>query len=98
LSVRPLSALARRRLDAGILVGAFLIVGTYLATVAPAHPPQTDEVATGQESATLVLHGHNPYGSDLAAAEKAAHLPLTLHTPTVTGGLISKISYPALSF
>jgi hypothetical protein len=58
----------------------------------------TDSAAFNQVAARLVLHGHNPYTSSMAAAARFLQFPLNFWTYTVDGGHVSHVSYPAGSF
>ena len=86
-----------RRLDLAVLVLAlFLLVGWATSTLwfQPAYG--TDEAAFEQYAATLLSHGHNPYGADLSSALNVFRVPIQYATYTLNGGMVSRLGYPAL--
>ncbi len=58
----------------------------------------TDGMAYSHYSAILVLQGKNPYATDLSPAFDLFPIPGSYVTPTETGSLVSRQTYPALSF
>lgn len=57
----------------------------------------TDEAAFEQAAATLLLHGHDPYGQNLLSALSQFRVPIQFATSTLNGGTVSTFGYPALS-
>lgn len=88
--------------------GVFPWLGLAAATAAVALPAAaqlhgqhwygTDSAAFDHVAAQMVLAGHNPYTSSLAAAAKLLRLPAYRWTYTVSGGRVLRMSYPAGSF
>ena len=58
----------------------------------------TDEVAFDQYAAELLRHGANPYTHSLLPALQRFLVPPIYHTYLLSGGEVSRFSYPALSF
>lgn len=87
-----------REVDLMILVGTLLVVGSWLLMRTPLHGYGTDEITTGQASASVLLSGHNPYATDLTSTLQSYRLPANVSTPVFGGGLVHTTSYPALSF
>lgn len=56
----------------------------------------TDEAAFVQMAATLLLHGHNPYGANLLPSLRQFDIPAQYATYTMGGGVVSRLDYPAL--
>ena len=98
VSVTSRSAAAWRRVDLRILVFTLIVTGMWLAVRSSTHQYQTDEITTGQASATVLLAGHNPYATDLSPQLKVFNLPPAVSTPLLGGGTVHTTSYPALSF
>jgi hypothetical protein len=59
---------------------------------------RTDEVAFNQYAAQLLIHGHNPYSHSMFPAIDLFHVPARVTSLTLSGGLVTTLSYPALSF
>jgi uncharacterized membrane protein len=98
ISVHTHSADRWRVIDLRILIGTLVIIGLWLAVHSSTHAYETDELTTGQASATVLLSGHNPYGADLTQALAPFNSPPQISTPIFGGGVVHTISYPALSF
>lgn len=79
----------------GVLVG-FAVWGYLQLITAPAYG--TDEVAFDQYAAQLLVHGIDPYLRSMALAYRLFHVSPNGHTFTLTGGSVTRLSYPALSF
>lgn len=61
--------------------------------------PITDELAIEMLSAKSLLLGHDPYGISFSVnALKSLGVPASFFTPTLTGGYITSLQYPSLSF
>ncbi|MGP6207221.1 hypothetical protein ACNF42_04210 [Cuniculiplasma sp. SKW3] len=61
--------------------------------------PITDELAIEMLSAKALLLGHNPYGIIFSIhALKSLGVPSSFFTPTMTGGYVTSLQYPSLSF
>jgi uncharacterized membrane protein len=58
----------------------------------------TDELAFDQYAAHLLLRGSNPYAHSMLPALQRYQVPPIFHTYLLTGGEVSRLSYPALSF
>lgn len=59
----------------------------------------SDEFAIDYFSALIFSHGMNPYLTFPASLVFSPfHIPQSLMTPTMTGGFVTSLSYPALSF
>ncbi len=58
----------------------------------------TDEVSFDQYSASLLLHGHNPYTSSLAPAFDLFHVQPNGYTFRLNGTPVTQLSYPSMSF
>jgi hypothetical protein len=59
---------------------------------------RTDEVAFNQYAAQLLIHGHNPYSHSMLPSIGVFHVPARVTSLTLSGGLVTTLSYPALSF
>lgn len=58
----------------------------------------SDALLFVHESASLFVSGENPYTADLVGGYEAFQVPYYVQTPTSSGGLITNLNYPALSF
>ena len=88
------------RLDvAGFLVlcGALAFYSMVQVRVVSLHYT-SDALLFVHESAHLVLNGLNPYQHSLAGGYEAFQVPYYVQTPTSSGGLITNLNYPAVSF
>lgn len=85
-----------RRLEVWVLVLAALVVLAETAAILQVSSSYlSDEAAFQQGAAQLLLHGHDPYGRDLASSLFAFRVP-GLYTFTLGGGTVTTYSYPAL--
>lgn len=86
------------RLDLMLLILACVLLITDAKVQITLHPGYgTDEAAFLQGAASLLLHGHDPYGvSMLSAFAKYRVLPQPL-TYTMGGGVLSDFPYPGLA-
>jgi uncharacterized membrane protein len=98
ISVFPHTTHRWRVIDLRILIGTLVIIGLWLAVHSSTHAYTSDELTTGQASATALLRGHNPYGLDLTHQLQPFNLPAQISTPIFGRGVVHTISYPALSF
>jgi uncharacterized membrane protein len=57
----------------------------------------TDEAAFEQGAATLLVHGHDPYGANLLSALAGYSTLGKYVTHTMTGALVTTFGYPAVS-
>ena len=88
---------ALARLDRWLLVlGLLVLAGSTATKLAGSSGYGTDEAAFEQSAASLLLHGHDPYGANLTAALSAFSTPSKYLTYTMTGGVVSTFGYPAL--
>jgi uncharacterized membrane protein len=77
---------------------AYLVVVHYFVFVRLVPFYGTDGMAFSHYSALLLLQGRNPYTENLAPALPYFHIPEFYVTPTEGGGIVSRQTYPALSF
>jgi uncharacterized membrane protein len=84
------------RLDGWLLALALLslMAWTFLALHAQS-AYGTDEAAFEQGAATLLLHGHDPYGANLISTLNQFAVPTKYATYTMNGGMVSTFGYPA---
>ena len=86
----------KRRMDIAGLISV-LIVGLMEK---PASPFGTDELMIDYYSAYIFLHGLNPYNPELTS--NVYHFfdlsPYIYGTPYTTGGFVTNLNYPSLSF
>jgi len=75
-----------------------LIFNTYVYVTAVMQMYGTDAIAFSHYAAELFLQGRNPYTQDLVPALEKFNVPLYFLTPTISGGWISNMTYPALHF
>ena len=80
---------------------ALCVVGFALAAYAARQTAATfnftDELAINQRGAELLLKGINPYTAAIAGRESPFLVPAAFQTSLVGGGIVSHLSYPALS-
>ncbi len=58
----------------------------------------SDALLFVHEAAAQFLAGHDPYTVTLAGGYEGFQVPYYVQTPTSTGGMITNLNYPALSF
>ncbi len=58
----------------------------------------SDALLFVHQSAEELLAGRNPYVANLVAGYESFNVPYYVQTPTTTGGIVSNLNYPALSF
>lgn len=98
------AAIARRertliRLDYALLVSAVAILGAWAAASLYAQPGYgTDEAAFVQYASQLILHGRNPYTTNLSPALTQFRVPPSFITDRLNGTVASTLDYPSLSF
>jgi uncharacterized membrane protein len=86
------------RVDTAVLVvGLALLAATSIANLYGNPGYGTDEAAFEQYAATLLVHGHDPYGSDLLRALTLYRVPIQYATSTLGGGTVSTFGYPDVS-
>jgi uncharacterized membrane protein len=82
-----------------VLVALVVGIGFYAAAVWMTQPGYgTDGAAFDQYSASLVLHGLNPYTHSMAPSLAQFHVPQIFHTYRLNGTAVDTLSYPAGSF
>ncbi|MGC2191982.1 MAG: hypothetical protein WA751_06585 [Candidatus Dormiibacterota bacterium] len=85
------------QLDLLILLLGCLLLFTEAKVQITFHPGYgTDEGAFLMGAASLLIHGHDPYGPSLQAAFQTYHVTAPL-TYTMTGGNLSHFGYPGLA-
>jgi hypothetical protein len=84
------------RLDRWLLVVGLLALGAWTATYLRTHTYGSDEAAFTQGAATLLLHGHDPYGAHLAGWLDTFGINSRVVTFTMSGGTVDTFGYPAL--
>jgi len=93
------SARAIAVLDRILLYGTLFIGVLWVVALVYGNPNYgTDEAAFVQGAAQTLLHGHNPYGSNLSWALQHFAVAPNSYTYTTSGHLITHLNYPALSF
>jgi uncharacterized membrane protein len=88
-----------RPVQIALFVGAavgFAIVTTMVILHDPTYG--TDEIAFDQYAAQLALHGIDPYLRSMGPALGFFHVPDIYRTYLMTGGQVTRLSYPAGSF
>ena len=86
-----------QRLDRWLLVLGLLVLAAWAAADLQALSGySTDEASFEQGAASLLLHGHNPYGVNLVNSLAAFSTPSRYLTYTMSGGIVSSFGYPAL--
>ncbi len=58
----------------------------------------SDALLFVHQSALLLQQGVNPYSADLVSAYAAFEVPYYVQTPVTSGGIVTHLNYPALSF
>jgi uncharacterized membrane protein len=85
------------RLNWALLGVGILSMGVLLAGTLFTHPGyMSDEAAFQQAAATLLLHGHDPYGANLASSLTQFRVTPQFQTYTLGGGVATTLGYPAL--
>jgi hypothetical protein len=88
-----------RAVQAGLLGAVTLALGATAAATILAQPFYgTDSVAFGQYAAHLALAGANPYTHSMAPSLVRYQVPVSYTTHTLSGGVMTSMSYPAGSF
>ena len=87
---------ALARLDRWLLVVGLLVLAAWAAVYLRVHDYGTDEAAFTQGAATLLLHGHNPYGAHLVGWLNTFGLNSRFLTYTMGGGMVDTFGYPSL--
>jgi uncharacterized membrane protein len=86
------------RLDYAVLMlGLGLLIAMAVAQVYRNPGYGSDEAAFIQAAASMVLHGHNPYGANLLSALSTYRVPAAYATYTMNGGVVSTLGWPDLS-
>lgn len=86
------------RVDIALLVlGILLLFGWALSNIYRQPGYGTDEAAFEQYSASLLLHGRDPYGVNLVAALTTFRVPIQYATYLMGGGVAHTLGYPPLS-
>jgi len=75
-----------------------LIFNTYVYITAVMQLYGTDAIAFSHYAVILLLEGKNPYAQSLVPALERFNVPLYFLTPTISGGWIENLNYPALHF
>lgn len=57
-----------------------------------------DALLLVHQATHVFLQGGNPYAVDLAAGYEGLSVPYYVQTPTTSGGIVTNLNYPALSF
>ncbi len=76
----------------------YLVIEHFIVFVSLVPFYSTDGMAFSHYSALLLLQGRNPYTENLLPALDFFHTPTFYVTPTESGGIVSRQTYPALSF
>src|SRR5438270_7490547 len=87
---------AQRRLDIYLLAGSVLIVALSGVGAVTSGSFTTDEIALNQGAAATLLHGANPFTSDLSWT--LSQYGISGGSFTLDGGLVTSQTYPSLSF
>ena len=83
--------------DRAVLVLGLALLVAWAASNLYAQPGYgTDEAAFEQYAARLLLHGHDPYGANLAPALSMYRVPIQYATYLLGGGVVHTLGYPAL--
>jgi uncharacterized membrane protein len=86
------------RVDAALLgLGLLVLLGLAISAIYGQPSYNTDEAAFVQYAATLLLHGHNPYGANLAPALNEFRVPVQYATYLLGGGVVHTFGYPSAS-
>ena len=86
---------AEARVDRFILVACLGQVALQIVVQSSGHGYGSDELAFNQTAASLLLHGTNPYGASFAYSLR--QFGVGWGTLTLSGQMVSSMSYPALS-
>lgn len=85
------------RLDRWLLLLGVMVLVAWAASVLQTRAGYfTDEASFEQGAASLMLHGHDPYGANLVGSLAAFSTPSRYLTYTMSGGIVSSYGYPAL--
>ena len=84
------------RLDRWLLLGLLVLVAVAATVLQTQSAYFTDEASFEQGAASLLLHGHDPYGANLVGLLAAFSTPSRYLTYTMSGGIVSSYGYPAL--
>ncbi|HVA22721.1 MAG TPA: hypothetical protein VNN74_11590 [Candidatus Micrarchaeia archaeon] len=99
LAVVALPPRIERAVDAVLLVGTLVALALWTQQAIYASPAYgTDEIAFGQGAAQALLAGHDPYAVNLGWTLTHFQVPPVDMTTTLSGALVTRLSYPALSF
>ena len=79
-----------------LLLGLALLVAWAASNLYARPGYGTDEAAFEQYAARLLLHGHDPYGANLAPALSLYRVPIQYATYLLGGGVAHTLGYPAL--
>jgi uncharacterized membrane protein len=86
------------RLERWLLVLALLVLAAWTAVSLHGQGAYgTDEAAFEQGAASLLVHGHDPYGANLLSALAGYSTLGKYVTHTMSGGLVTTFGYPAVS-
>jgi uncharacterized membrane protein len=85
------------RVDVGVTCLALLLLAAWATSTIYLQPGYgTDEAAFEQYAASLLLHGHDPYGASLLPALTEFRVPIQYATYLLNGSVAHTLSYPAL--
>ena len=85
------------RVDGCLVVLSLILLAGWAASNIYTQPGYgTDEAAFEQYAAHLMVHGHDPYGANLAPALSLYRVPIQYATYLMNGGLVHTLGYPAL--
>jgi uncharacterized membrane protein len=79
-----------------VFLGLLLLAGWATSNIYLQPGYGTDEAAFEQYAASLLLHGHNPYGADLTSALSLFRVPIQYATYLLSGGVVHGLEYPSL--
>ena len=89
--------IALERLDRWLLVlGSLVLIALAGYGLRNSSGYSTDEAAFVHGAASLLLHGHDPYGVNLLGSLARFGVPQIYWTYTMNGGVVSTFGYPAL--
>ncbi|MDA8061066.1 MAG: hypothetical protein M0T80_01315, partial [Actinomycetota bacterium] len=101
LALGAMTARSRRQMtvvDVAVLLAGIGTLLAWAASVLVANPSYgTDEAAFVQYAATLLLHGRDPYGANLAPALDRYGVPIQYATYLLNGKVVGSLGYPAWS-
>ena len=87
---------ALERLDRWLLaLGLLVLVAWVSSGMRSSSGYSTDEAAFVHGAASLLLHGHDPYGANLLPSLARFGVPSKFWTYTMSGGTVSTFGYPA---